>query len=602
MKNLLSFGVFVCCAVVALAEEVPDPRTRIYVMPTRVVWQTPEPVRGYGKRFAIERPDVLLAKKRGQVPESGFWVPSKCRLVNRGETPGVLLDFGQELHGGIQIACDSATSRGMRVRLRFGESVAEAMSEIGEKGATNDHALRDLTVDVPTCGTLTVGDTGFRFLRLDLLTSGALGLDFVRAVSLMRPMSRLGSFRCSDERVNRVFETAVRTVHLCCQERLWDGIKRDRLVWMGDAHPETMAILNVFGAASVLPETFDYAVAVTDPSRQWMNNVATYTLWWLRNLAAWHRFTGDADYLARHHRYLSETVARIVSCITPSNTFETADRTILDWPTEHNTAAKRAGIQALAVLALRDGAFLSEELSDSVLAKTCRRAAGRIAAQPCPSPNGSKQAAALLALAGMADARTVFREVLGRNGHDGVSTFYGYYLLEAMSAAGEDTRALDTVRDYWGAMLDVGATSFWEDFKISWTNDCFRIDELPVSGKKDIHGDYGEFCYPGFRHSLCHGWSSGPAAWLIGHVLGIRPLEAGCRTVQVRPSLGGLDWAEGAMALPCGEAVRVRVEKDAAGALKVDVCAPQGVRLVRGDTDEGARATSASAPRFRCDL
>ena len=233
--------------------------------------------------------------------------------------------------------------------------------------------------------------------------------------------------------------------HLCCQERLWDGIKRDRLVWMGGAHPETMAILNVFGAASVLPETFDYAVAVTDPSRQWMNNVATY-------------------------------------------------------------------------------------------------------------------------------------------------------LLEAMSAAGEDTRALDTVRDYWGAMLDVGATSFWEDFKISWTNDCFRIDELPVSGKKDIHGDYGEFCYPGFRHSLCHGWSSGPAAWLIGHVLGIRPLEAGCRTVQVRPSLGDLDWAEGAMALPCGEAVRVRVEKDAAGALKVDVCAPQGVRLVRGDTDEGARATSASAP------
>ena len=21
---------------------------------------------------------------------------------------------------------------------------------------------------------------------------------------------------------------------------------------------------------------------------------------------------------------------------------------------------------------------------------------------------------------------------------------------------------------------------------------------------KDIHGDYGEFCYKGFRHSLCH--------------------------------------------------------------------------------------------------
>jgi hypothetical protein len=47
---------------------------------------------------------------------------------------------------------------------------------------------------------------------------------------------------------------------------------------------------------------------------------------------------------------------------------------------------------------------------------------------------------------------------------------------------------------------------------VAWTNNAFRIDELPVAGKKDIHGDYGEFCYKGFRHSLCHGWSSGPAA------------------------------------------------------------------------------------------
>lgn len=57
------------------------------------------------------------------------------------------------------------------------------------------------------------------------------------------------------------------------------------------------------------------------------------------------------------------------------------------------------------------------------------------------------------------------------------------------------------MRDYWGAMLDVGATSFWENFDIAWTNNCFRIDEMPVAGKTDIHGDYGEFCYPGFRHS-----------------------------------------------------------------------------------------------------
>lgn len=185
--------------------------------------------------------------------------------------------------------------------------------------------------------------------------------------------------------------------------------------------------------------------------------------------------------------------------------------------------------------------------------------------------------AALLALSGQLDPKTAYGQVLGLGGCVGVSTFYGYYMLEAMSAAGESRRALDTVRDYWGGMLDMGATSFWEDFNLAWTNNACRIDEMPVAGKKDIHGDYGEFCYRGFRHSLCHGWSSGPAAWCINHVLGIRPMDVGCKTVEVKPFLGDLDWAEGAMALPNGESIRVRIGKAEGGGLAVDVSAPEWV-------------------------
>ena len=174
----------------------------------------------------------------------------------------------------------------------------------------------------------------------------------------------------------------------------------------------------------------------------------------------------------------------------------------------------------------------------------------------------------------------MFEHVLGKNGNAGVSTFYGYYMLEAMSAAGENQRALDTVREYWGAMLDMGATSFWEDFDIAWTNNAFRIDEMPVEGKKDIHGEYGDYCYVGFRHSLCHGWSAGPAAWLINHVLGIRPLDVGCRTVEVKPFLGDLAWAEGALALPKGRSVKVRVNKKPDGSLDVKIEAPEDVCVI----------------------
>jgi hypothetical protein len=186
-------------------------------------------------------------------------------------------------------------------------------------------------------------------------------------------------------------------------------------------------------------------------------------------------------------------------------------------------------------MTLDDAAFLLDELKRPV--PGLMEARTRVAATK-PDPHGVKSAASLLALSGLRDAKEMFAASLGRNEHAGVSTFYGYYMLEAMSAAGETRRALDTVRDYWGGMLDMGATSFWEDFSLSWTNNASRVDEMPVQGKKDIHGDFGEFCYPGYRHSLCHGWSAGPAPWCIAHILGIEAVDAGGKTVRVRPFLG----------------------------------------------------------------
>jgi hypothetical protein len=65
------------------------------------------------------------------------------------------------------------------------------------------------------------------------------------------------------------------------------------------------------------------------------------------------------------------------------------------------------------------------------------------------------------------------------------------------------------MKEYYCGMLDKGATTFWEDFDIEWAKNSSRIDELPRDGERDIHGDFGAFCYVGFRHSLCHGWSAG---------------------------------------------------------------------------------------------
>ena len=237
----------------ALEPGQPDPRVRSFVAPTRVVWTSGQT--GYHNQSSVANAESLLKPRYGQIPEVQWGRQVGCVLENRGEPASVLLDFGRELHGGLQIG--NQGPRGMKLHVRFGESVGEAMALYGDKCAGNDHAIRDGEYLVPHMGTLEIGNTGFRFVRLDLVTTGKVTLECVRAISLMREMPRLGAFKCSDERVNQVWETAVRTVHLCCQEFLWDGIKRDRLVWMGDTHPETRTLLSVFGAVDVLRDSLD---------------------------------------------------------------------------------------------------------------------------------------------------------------------------------------------------------------------------------------------------------------------------------------------------------------------------------------------------------
>ena len=561
-KSLFALLAVVGFSLSGWGADRPDSRVRTIVSPTRLVAAS-EGLRGTS---------VLCGPRFGQVSE-GTFLKGSGPILGKGQW--VMLDFGRELHGSVQIGSGGRSGRAAKIRIRLGESVSEAMSELGERGACNDHAVRDDVIALPWYGRREFGESGFRFVRIDNVGTDPVQLEYVRAVSLMRPMKPIGSFRSSDERLNQVFSTAVHTVHLCCQDFLWDGIKRDRLVWMGDTHPETMSILAVFGKASVLPESLDYMAATTSTS-QWMDTMPTYTLWWIRNLAEWYRYSGDLAYLKKHQAYLVKTFDHVCSAMKNG---EWRAGNFLDWPTRHNDAASWSGTQALALLTARETEFLAEALQNAALGAKARQLAATLA-KLRPDPHGAKSAAALLALSGLRSPQEMYDQVLGQNGHAGVSTFYGYYMIEAISAAGQHQRALDTVRDYWGGMLDMGATSFWEDFNLAWTNNAFRIDSLPVAGKKDVHGDYGEFCYTGFRHSLCHGWSSGPAAWCIHRVLGIEPRGVGCKTFEVKPNLGDLAWAEGAYALPDGRALRVRAERRPDGTVKTTVDAPAGIKVL----------------------
>lgn len=132
-----------------------DIRSRRFLFPRRVVWTGGQ----------VENDEVLLEERELQISLSA---QNPCVLKNKdGKRASLLLDYGVEIHGGIRIlAWADSTGRGAKVRIRFGESASEAMSELGgEKNATNDHARRDLVAEVGMMSMNQIGETGFRFVR-----------------------------------------------------------------------------------------------------------------------------------------------------------------------------------------------------------------------------------------------------------------------------------------------------------------------------------------------------------------------------------------------------------------------------------------------------
>jgi hypothetical protein len=546
---------------------------RRYLSPERIMWQTENAADN------IKNASRLLKNGNGQADLSNS---DMCILKSTGAIkPALLFDFGHELHGGLQIVTGMYPgNKPVKLRIRFGESASEAMSEIEPKqNATNDHAMRDMIVEVPWLGKLEVGNTGFRFVRIDLIDANIeLQLKEVNAIFTFRDIPYLGSFNCSDTLLNKIWMTGAYTVHLNMQDYLWDGIKRDRLVWVGDMHPETAAIAAVFGNNEVVPKSLDLSRDIT-PLPGWMNGISTYSMWWIIIHRDWYMHHGDLNYLKEQKNYLVKLLDQIITKID-SNGKETLDGTrFLDWPSSENVKGVNAGLQAMMILSLDAGAQLCKTLNEPDAVQKCEAAIAKLKTH-VPDPNHSKQAAALMALADLLPAEKADKEIISVDGARNFSTFYGYYMLQAMAKAGNYQEAMDAIRTYWGAMLKLGATTFWEDFNLDWLPGASRIDALPLPGQKDIHGDYGAYCYMGFRHSLCHGWASGPTPWLSEYVLGVKVMAPGCRVVKIEPHLGDLNFAEGTFPTPYG-VIKIKHVKQQDGKVHTTVQAPKKVRVIR---------------------
>lgn len=438
----------------------------------------------------------LLTEKPLQI---GLAETNLCTVEGKGF---IVLDYGKEICGTCRILT-STQSDNTKIRIRFGESVAEACAEPGEKGCCNDHSTRDTEAYLRNWSDMRFCQTGFRFIRIDFLEIGAVNIKSIIAEGEIFEAPLLYDYEGNDARIKEIFNVAKRTVSLCASSGyIWDGIKRDRLVWIGDMYPETMSFTTLYGRQPITERSLNYIKDQT-PLPGWMNGMSTYSLWWIIICADYAKEAGADDFMKDQLDYMKKLIDQSNSMVSEDGALLYPDL-FVDWPT-HEQVDEPAGVRAINIIAAKRAIDVFEKYGVD------KTAAEELLKKLLKVPMEVKEAKQVIGLKYFAVGELTKAEAdkLIEGGARGMSTFMSYFILTAIRDYHGVEKANEIMKEYYGAMIDRGATTFFEDFDMDWLEGSSRIDELPKPGEKDLHGDFGKYCYIGFRHSFCHGWSAG---------------------------------------------------------------------------------------------
>ncbi|WP_203582407.1 alpha-L-rhamnosidase-related protein [Microbacterium hibisci] len=475
-----------------------------------------------------------------------------------------------------------------RPTLVTGESVDEALADpaFGES---------DFTLDETTAGEYRSRHRlGLRFARITGADVSAVAIH-----AAVRPAAHRGAFVTADPTLNAVWATSSYTLRLCLQTFLIDGIKRDRMPWIGDHALGVLTNAYAFADAGIIRDTL---TALGRPRHGYINGIADYSLWWVISQGLYQRFFDDRDYLDRESAHIDAFLADLATHAADDGVLRPArlpdsfaqagpGSLFLDWGVTLNPDGDATAVQILWFWALRSGAEVLAKAGHDGAARwadLAERVRAMLLARAWSAHDGcwreyldhDGQASAypnfLAALAGLTADETA---APSDRRADIVATtaagtpFMRSFALLALGRLGRRQQAVAELRRLWGRMIDAGAATFWEEFT-----------DAAASPYEMYRRPYGK--------SLCHAWSAGPAAVLPQLVLGLAPLTDGWREFTVDPELGDLPWAGAVVPVPHGDIVVL------ADSESVVVDVPAGTTLVAGAArHHGPARVELPAPR-----
>jgi len=468
-----------------------------------------------------------------------------AKKLPQSEYPFLVLGFRKECTGRLRIVSDSPAP--MRLEVQYGESAEEALS---------NPYLGSNEIYVPPFGTVYGPKSAFQYALVRFL-GGTSPLRFkaIDADFIYYPVKQMGYFQCPDPTLNKIWETGAYTAHLCMQDAIWDGPKRDRTCLAGGLDITARVISDVFGDRFLIDKSLKELIAAAgNPVKNDVNGIPGYSALWVMTEADYFRHSGDLEHLKSVQDSLRALMDYMATQIDEKGLFRNSNNrsTFVDWsPDLDQDSAESRRVTLMQFLrAFNEGAWLLEQAGDATAAEKFRQIAEKLRADtlrnsldPARNIFGDRwQTNAMAIYSGLADSAqraAVWENILSRPYRFNVTPHFNYFAISAMAEAGRRDQAADWIMDYWGGMLRPDTTTFWEGYDSRWPKEHFHAH---------LQTDHGE----GYFVSLCHGWSGGPTAWLMEQVLGIQPTAAGFSQVSIRPDLCGMKYARGAEPCPRG--------------------------------------------------
>ena len=485
---------------------------------------------------------------------------------------GLLADFGEETYGYLRFK--DIRGKGA-VRVIYAESESEALAV--DLANTKPGALDGWEMLMLEEGAEMRRDIahGFRFVHVipvdGEVSVGALAMDRETKGLPVR-----GSFRCSDAELNEIWDVSVRTLELTCREVFIEGIKRDHWVWSGDAVQSFLMNYYVFGDYDGCRDTL-WTLRGKDPVKCHLNRIMDYTFYWFDAVEKYRLYSGD-PYIARQvyprmKTLLEFALGRLDAAGRPVD--RPGDWMFIDWAPEplHNTGGVTAFEQILLVRALEATAALAKEVGAADDANAYLARAKKLRDEIVPRYWNEEKGGLLhlMKADGSLDeqltrypnmfglfygyfdeakrARVVKDVLLNDNVLKIQTPYMRFYELESLCSLGMQETVTKEIKSYWGGMLKLGATSFWELYNPSEKG----VAHYAMYGRR-----YGK--------SLCHAWGASPTYLLGKYYLGVTPTQPGFAAYEVKPNLGGLEWIEGDVPAPFGR-IHVKFDKKSVSVL-----------------------------------